>query len=145
MLCSCRLPNSSGNPDQGGCLLTSTKLKTISMSIHWSCMHPIENVALIADIPNFFSKNRKILPMYRWFVYSMFLNSDEHAASFLVPGGFSSLFIFGFDPFAPVSWRLEGSSLVDSLDNIRPPISNYRAPSFLVPGRFFLFHRHSPD
>ena len=33
--------------------------------------------------------------MYRWFVYSMFLNSDEHAASFLVPGGFSSLSIFG--------------------------------------------------
>ena len=55
----------------------------------------IENVALIADIPNFFSKNRKILPMYRWFVYSMFLNSDEHAASFLVPGGFSSLFKLG--------------------------------------------------
>ena len=33
--------------------------------------------------------------MYRWFVYSMFLNSGEHAASFLVPGGFSSLFILG--------------------------------------------------
>ena len=48
----------------------------------------IENVSLIADIPNFFSKISKILSLYRWFVYSMFLNSGEHAASFLVPGGF---------------------------------------------------------
>ena len=52
----------------------------------------IENVALIADIPCFFSNFWQILSMYRWFVYSMFVNSGEHAASFLVPGGFSSLF-----------------------------------------------------
>ena len=33
----------------------------------------IENVASLADIPNFFCRNWKILLMYRWFVSSMFL------------------------------------------------------------------------
>ena len=53
--------------------------------------------------------------------------------------------LFGFDPAAPVSWRLEEPSLVDSLENFRLPIWNQRASSFLVPGRLFFFHRHSPD
>ena len=53
--------------------------------------------------------------------------------SFLVPGGFSSL------------RRLGEPSLVDSLENFRLLISNHRAPSFLVPGRFFFLHCHSPD
>ena len=67
-------------------------------------MHPAANVALI---PNFFTKFWKILSMYRWFVYSMFLNSGEHAASFLVPGGFSSLFIWlwSFCPSSLAAWR----------------------------------------
>ena len=52
--------------------------------------------------------------MYRWLVYSMFLNSGEHAASFLEPGESSSLYL--------------GLILL---------------PSFLVPGRFIIFHRHS--
>ena len=40
-----------------------------------------ENVALIADIPDFFSKHWKILPMYRWYVYSMIRNSGVDATS----------------------------------------------------------------
>ena len=53
--------------------------------------------------------------------------------------------LFGFDPSAPVSWWLGEPSLVASFENFRLPISNYRAPNFLVSGRFFFIHRHSPD
>ena len=74
--------------------------------------------------------------------YSKFLNSGKHAASFLVPGGFSSLFI-GFHHSTPVSWRLEEPSLVDSLETSRLQILNHRASSFLVPRRPLFFHRRS--
>ena len=43
----------------------------------------IENVALVAGIPNFFRKHWKILLVCWWFVYSMFFNSGDDAASFL--------------------------------------------------------------
>ena len=40
--CSRRFLTSSRNPDQYGWLLSSTKLKTISISKHWSGMHPVK-------------------------------------------------------------------------------------------------------
>ena len=45
---------------------------------------PIENEASIADLPNFFCKHWNIFPMYRRLENSMFFNSGDDAASFLV-------------------------------------------------------------
>ena len=45
----------------------------------------IENDALVADIPNFFCINWKILSVYLWFVCSMFFNSGAETASSLEP------------------------------------------------------------
>ena len=53
----------------------------------------IENVASLADIPNLFCRNWKILLMYWWFVYSMFLNSGDDAASFFVLLEFKKCFL----------------------------------------------------
>ena len=88
----------------------------------------IENVALIADIPNF-SKLWKILSMYRWFVYSMFLNSGVRMlqVSLCQEGSLHS--VFGFDPSAPVSWNL---LLSTQLENFRLPI--FESPSIQFPG-----------
>ena len=84
ILCSCRSPNSINNSAQDGWQISSTKSWTFSISIHLFCTLEDENVASLADIPNLFCRNWKILLMHWWFVYSMFLNSGEDAASFLV-------------------------------------------------------------
>ena len=90
----------------------------------------IENDALVADIPNFFCINWKILSMYLWFVCSMFFNSGDEAGSDLCnddscipcfsilvlklqvslspwsPNIFSHHFLFGFDSPAPIACLL---------------------------------------
>ena len=91
----------------------------------------IENVALIADNPNFFSKHWKILPMCRPFVYTMFLYSGEGAASFLVPEGFSSLLTWdwSFCSSFLVAWRTFSCRLTWEFST-----SDFESPSIQFPG-----------
>ena len=81
------------------------------MSQNWFFHASIENVALIADIPNFF-KHWKMLPMFRWFVCSMFLNWWRWT-HVLVSEEFSSLFIWvwSFCTRFLVAWRTFSSRL----------------------------------
>ena len=43
-------------------LLSSTKLKTIVMSIHWSCMHPLKMLSWLHTFPTSFPKIRRSYP-----------------------------------------------------------------------------------
>ena len=109
----------------------------------------IENVASLADIPNllFLREIKKILPMYWWFVHSMFLNSGDDAASLLVPlkwDVFSHHCVFGVDPPASCFQLLLEHSLVDSLGNIRLLTLKRFAPVSWMRFRLLFFHRYSP-
>ena len=134
ILCSCSFPNLSGNPVRGGWLLSSTKLKTIPMSIHWSCMNPLRMLDWLQTFPTCFPNFEISSPCIDGLCIpcSWTLVSMQQVSLCL-------------DPFVQVSWWRGDSSLVDSLEKIRLPISNYLAPNFLVPSQFFFFHRHSPD
>ena len=71
--------------------------------------------------------------MYQWFVYSMFLNCGEDAASFLVLEG-SLRFLLGFDPSAPLSWWPEEPSLVRL--TCEYPTSPAACPTLVLPSSF---------
>ena len=63
----------------------------------------IENVALIAVIPNFFCKHSKV-PCIDGSCIPCFFNAGDDAASFLELVQLENVhFLFGFDPLAPVA------------------------------------------
>ena len=101
------------------------------MSIHWSCMHPLEILRWLQTFPISspkFERSYQCIDGLCIPCFSTLVSMQQ--VSWCLEGSLRSL--FGFEPFAPVSWRLEESSLVDK-------IKKFRVPSFLVPDRFFSF------
>ena len=64
--------------------------------------------------------------MSRWFVYSMFLNSGEHAASFLMPGKLI--------PFTLYLGLILLLQFPDGLENLLLSTSDFELPSIQFPG-----------
>ena len=107
--------------------------------IHWKCCIDCSHS------PTSFPKFERSSPCIDGFVYSMFLNSGEHAANFIVPGECFFTLHLGLILLPQFPSGLENLLLSTHLRIFDFWLRIALLPVSWCLAWFFFFHRHSPD